>query len=125
MRLLIVERNRQLAESWARFLMLSGFEVACESLRPELENRLQAGLYDLLILDIGLPEFAAFNLLHKLRSAKSKLRILVLASEHDLEAQLYALSLGADDFLMKPIRGRDLASWAHRMLRRALPEENQ
>ena len=100
-KILIVEDEEAIADLEKDYLELSGFEV-------EIENRGDTGLdkalnedYDLLILDLMLPEVDGFEICRQVREKKNMPIIMVSAKKDDID-KIRGLGLGADDYITKP-----------------------
>ena len=111
MRLLLVEDNPRLAELLAAGLQREGFAVdARRDLAGAAEARAHAG-YDLILLDLGLPDGSGLELLRRIRGEGDSTPVLVLTARGELGDRVAGLDLGADDYLVKPF---DLAEVAAR-----------
>lgn len=104
MRLLLVEDTQDLAESLLKHLRHSGHTV---DHAPSL--KLAAGLwasetdaYDVIILDIELPDGEGTSLLKQVRTSGLAVGVLVLTARSEIEDKVYLLDVGADDYLTKP-----------------------
>lgn len=100
-RILVVEDDAHLGATLVSNLMRSGFEavLACNAERA-IHEALGAG-YDLVILDLGLPDGDGFEVLKALRHRTST-PILVLTGQHSLESRVRSFQLGAVDWMAKP-----------------------
>jgi DNA-binding response OmpR family regulator len=108
-RILIVEDERAIAELERDYLELSGFEV-------EVANDGQTGLhkalsedYDLIILDLMLPEVDGFEICRQVRAEKNTPIIMVSAKKDDID-KIRGLGLGADDYMTKPFSPSELVA---------------
>jgi len=102
MRILLVEDDKVLADALSRALVQSAHAVDMVSTGEEADRALGLGIYDLAILDIGLPGLSGLEVLKRLRSRKSTMPVLMLTAFDSTEDQVRGLDLGADDYLSKP-----------------------
>jgi DNA-binding response OmpR family regulator len=118
MRLLLVEDNPQLAELVQEGLTRQGFVIdRCGSLKDAMVAR-SAASYDLLLLDLGLPDGDGMSLVRELRKANDSTPILILTARGGLNDRLIGLDGGADDYLVKPFEIAELAARCRALLRR-------
>jgi DNA-binding response OmpR family regulator len=118
MRLLLVEDHPQLAELVHDGLTRQGFAVdLCGSLRQALAAK-SAASYDLVLLDLGLPDGDGMSLVRELRAGNDSTPILILTARGGLNDRLIGLDGGADDYLVKPFEIAELAARCRALLRR-------
>lgn len=121
-RLLIVEDNADLAYGLRNNLELEGYEVdLCEDGGAAL-TRIDSRPYDLLLLDLMLPGMEGIEILRRLRSAGSRLPVLVLTARGEESDKVAALRLGADDYVTKPFGLLELIARVEALLRRSEPD---
>ena len=108
-KILIVEDEESIAELEKDYLELSGFEV-------EIENQGDTGLvravkedFDLLILDLMLPEVDGFEICKRVREVKNTPIIMVSAKKEDID-KIRGLGLGADDYITKPFSPSEMVA---------------
>jgi len=118
MRLLLIEDNVRLAELVNRALTAEGFAVDVASTLAAAEEFLALARYDLIVLDLGLPDGDGFTLIKKLRSEALPVPILVVTARSGLDDRVAGLDLGADDYLVKPFATEELAARCRALLRR-------
>jgi DNA-binding response OmpR family regulator len=107
MRLLIVEDEVRIAAFLVKGLTACGYSVDHVETGLDALRRLDVDpRYDLLVLDLGLPDVDGLEVLRILREGGSKLRVIVLTARSADRDE--GLRLGADDFLVKPLPFRDL-----------------
>ncbi len=117
-RILLVEDDRSIIDSLKAFLTEEGFDVDSVSTQFEAENRLDEG-FDLFLLDISLSQGNGFNICAK---AKEKgLPVIFLTASGDEGSVVRGLDMGADDYIAKPFRPRELVSRIRNVLRRYQP----
>jgi two-component system copper resistance phosphate regulon response regulator CusR len=119
MRLLIVEDDRKLAEFLARGLRAERFAVDIADDGLEGQRHLDANPYDLLILDLMLPQLSGGELLRRVRRNHSTLPVLVLTARDATEDKVRQFEAGADDYLTKPFDFAELVVRVKALLRRA------
>ena len=118
MRLLLVEDNVRLSELVSRALTAEGFAVdAAETLRAA-EELLGLVTYDLIIVDLGLPDGDGLTLIKAVRSRSDSTPILIITARSGLDDRIIGLDLGADDYLVKPFATEELAARCRALLRR-------
>lgn len=118
MRLLLIEDNPRLAEFIGRSLDRAGFAVDPVGSIADAEAVLGTIAYDLVILDLGLPDGDGMDLLPRIRSKLGDLPILILTARDDLQARVAGLNQGADDYLLKPFAVEELVARLNALLRR-------
>jgi DNA-binding response OmpR family regulator len=119
MRLLIVEDDDFVADAVARSFAAEAHAVQRVGDADEAWAALQSGLYDLAVVDIGLPGADGLSLVRRLRRAGNPLPTLILTARDTLNDKIGALDLGADDFLSKPFEPAELVARARALVRRA------
>ncbi len=119
MRVLLVEDDPATAKSIELMLKQEGFVCDVSDLG---EDGLEIGKlydYDIILLDLMLPDMDGYEVLRRFRSAKVKTPILILSGLADLDAKIKGLGFGADDYLTKPFDKRELVARIHAIVRRA------
>jgi two-component system, cell cycle response regulator CtrA len=120
MRVLLVEDDAAMQKSIRLMLELEGrYIVDATSLG---EDGLEIGKlydYDIIILDLLLPDIDGYEVLRRLRAARVNTPILILSGLSDLDAKLKGLGFGADDYLTKPFDKRELAARIQAIIRRS------
>jgi len=116
-RILLVEDEPSIAEVVAFALTSEGFQVAWRTLAQEAEAEWAATSYDLLILDLGLPDGSGLELLKRLRRS-SEVPVLILSARNAELDRVLGLELGADDYVTKPFSPRELAARVKAILKR-------
>lgn len=118
MRLLLVEDNARLASLIREGLDRQGFAVDwCETV-DGAEHALKINDYDLMLLDLGLPDGEGLDLVRSLRRRQDMMPILVLTARGGLDDRVMGLDAGADDYLVKPFQIPELAARCRALLRR-------
>lgn len=119
MRILLIEDDSATAKSLTGILKSEGFVVDCTDLG---EDGLEIGKlyeYDLIILDLMLPDMDGFELLRRLRSSQIRTPVLVLSGLSDTEDKVKGFGFGADDYLTKPFSKSELLARVHAIVRRS------
>ena len=117
-KILLVEDDRTIIRSLEAFLSEEGFEVDSVSTQFEAENHMEEG-YALLLLDISLAQGSGFEVCRK---AKEKgIPVIFLTASGDEMSVVKGLDMGADDYIAKPFRPRELVSRIRSTLRRYQP----
>lgn len=119
MRVLLVEDDAMLADAIVRGLTLAGLVVDHAINAGTADRALADEHFDLVILDLGLPDDDGLNVLSRLRKRGRSIPVLVLTARFTLQEKIRAFDLGADDFLMKPFEQAELAVRCRALLRRA------
>ena len=123
MRLLIVEDDASLASGLRRMLEAEGHAVDVTARGEDAVLASSHERFDLVILDIGLPQMDGFEVLRRLRSASTAgaapTPVLVLTARDAVEDRVRGLDLGADDYMVKPFALPELTARVRALLRRA------
>jgi two-component system OmpR family response regulator len=119
MRILIVEDDAMLAEAITRALKQSAHMVQRAATGLEADRALTDNEYDLVLLDVGLPQLDGFEVLKRLRMRRSKVPVLMLTVHDTVEDRVAGLDLGADDYLTKPFELSELEARVRALIRRA------
>jgi len=117
-RLLLIEDSARLQESLRVGFTRSGFAIDVVGDGRRGLTFARRGHYDVVILDLMLPELDGFSLLRELRASGSDAHVLVLSARHSLEDRVQGLQLGADDYLPKPFAFDELLARVHSLVRR-------
>jgi DNA-binding response OmpR family regulator len=102
-------------------LALSVAEIICDVASSGREGIELAKIYDydLIILDLMLPDIGGYDVLVKIRSSKIKVPVLILSGLTDMEQKLKGLNSGADDYITKPFNGQELVARINVIVRRS------
>lgn len=119
MRILIVEDDTMLADAVTRALKQSAHMVQRAATGLEADRALTDNEYDLVLLDVGLPQLDGFEVLRRLRSRRSTVPVLMLTVRDSVEDRVAGLDLGADDYLNKPFELSELEARVRALIRRA------
>ena len=118
MRFLLVEDNDDLAQSVAQRLTLDGHAVDRAATLGEAGDCLAAAPYDLILLDISLPDGDGRDFLSRQRQARSDTPIIVMTARSAVADRVDVLDLGADDYVTKPFDFAELEARCRAVLRR-------
>src|SRR5262249_44053792 len=121
MRLLLVEDEALLARRLRKGLQEEAFAVDHAATAAEARELVQGTAYDLLILDLMLPDASGFDLLARWRAEGVAAPVLILTARDQLEDKLRGFEAGADDYLTKPFAFAELLARVHSLLRRRQP----
>ena len=117
---LIIDDDQELCDMVVRLLSKEGYAVAkCTDGAGGLRAALSAK-YDVILLDIMMPELDGLQLLRELR-AKSQVHVIMLTAKGEEIDKVIGLELGADDYLPKPFYSRELIARIRAVLRRSRP----
>ena len=117
-RLLLIEDNRELSAALVEALELEGHDVDCAFDGVEGTNAVIGGQYELVVLDVSLPERDGFRVLRTVRDKGVMAPVLILTARAEEDDKLRGFRLGADDYLTKPFGVRELLARVDALLRR-------
>lgn len=118
MRILLIEDNERLSELVAQALTADGFAVDSAFSLSESRDFLKVVSYDLILLDLSLPDGDGFSLIKDISDKKIQTPILVVTARAGLDDRITGLNLGADDYLVKPFATEELVARCRALLRR-------
>lgn len=121
--ILVVDDDREIRTLLGRYLDGQGFRVSMAADRRECEQKLGVGQFDLLVLDVMLPDGSGLDICRGLRDRKPHIPIILLTALKEDVDRIIGLELGADDYIGKPFNPRELSARIRAVLRRAAPEE--
>ncbi len=119
MRVLVVEDDKQLASFIGKGLRENALTVDLAYDGEEGFSMASTGIYDVIVLDIMLPERSGFDVIRELRSEKVETPIICLTARDQLEDKIAGLNLGADDYLPKPFEFPELLARVRALGRRS------
>ncbi len=118
MRLLVVEDDLPLAESLVTLLTSSGYAVDCVHDGASAEALAAVEQFDLVILDLNLPQMDGLSLLRAMRARSNPAAVMILTARGAAEDRVRGLDLGADDYMAKPFDVREFEARVRSLLRR-------
>jgi len=119
MRVLLIEDDSAMARSIELMLRSEGFNVYTTDLGEEGIDLGKLYDYDIIVLDLQLPDMSGFEVLKSLRVAKVQTPVLILSGNAIVEAKVKALGFGADDYMTKPFHKDELVARIHAIVRRS------
>jgi two-component system cell cycle response regulator CtrA len=119
MRVLLIEDDSSMARSIELMLRSEGFNVYTTDLGEEGIDLGKLYDYDIIVLDLQLPDMTGFEVLKTLRLAKVQTPILILSGNAVVGAKVTALGFGADDYMTKPFHKNELVARMHAVVRRS------
>ena len=124
MRVLVVEDNRRLSASLRKSLEEDGYAVDAAYDGEEGEAFALSAPYDVILLDVMLPQKDGFELCRDLRRGGINAPILMLTARDAIDDRVDGLDSGADDYLVKPFSMNELRARLRALLRRNKPEKS-
>ncbi len=118
MKILIIEDNLQLAADIEEYLQEQRFVTSHAKTFQEASEKTELYKYDLIVLDLGLPDGDGMDLLQEIKKHQAETGIVILTAKHALEYKLKGLEQGADDYLTKPFHLAELNARIRTILRR-------
>jgi two-component system, OmpR family, response regulator len=118
MRLLLVEDDLPLAEALLTLLVTSGYAVDCVHDGEAAKALVAAEQFDLMILDLNLPELDGLSVLRAMRAQGNRAAVMILTARSAAEERVRGLDLGADDYMAKPFDIREFEARVRSLLRR-------
>ncbi len=119
MRVLLIEDDSAIAQSIELMLKSESFNIYTTDLGEEGIDLGKIYDYDIILLDLNLPDISGFEVLRKLRTSKVKTPILILSGLSGIEDKIKGLGFGADDYMTKPFHKDELVARIHAIVRRS------
>src|SRR5438094_4829773 len=119
MRVLLIEDDSATAQSIELMLKSESFNVYTTDLGEEGVDLGKLYDYDIILLDLNLPDMSGYEVLRCLRVAKIKTPVLILSGMSSIEDKVKGLGFGADDYLSKPFHKDELIARIHAIVRRS------
>ena len=119
MRVLLIEDEPTTAKSIELMLTAEGFNVYTTDLGEEGLDLGKLYDYDIIALDLNLPDMHGYDVLKKLRVAKVQTPVLILSGISEMDSKVRALGFGADDYVTKPFHREELVARIHAVVRRS------
>lgn len=118
MNILIVEDHRELAMELIDYLSKNGYLCKLANSCSSALEEINSNDYDILLLDLGLPDGSGFDVLNEVRKKQSKMAVIILTARGELDDRINGLQLGADDYLTKPFALTELGARLYAVIRR-------
>lgn len=118
MRLLLVEDDDMIAETVAESMRRAGYAIDRAQDGRTAELSLGNGVYDLVLLDLGLPKQDGIHVLNTYRKAGGAAPVIILTARDAVDERIRGLDAGADDYLIKPFDLNELAARVRALARR-------
>ena len=118
MRLLLIEDDRATAQSIELMLKSSSFVIYTTNLGEDAIDLSKVYEYDIVLLDLNLPDMSGFEVLRSLRASKVKTPTLILSGLAGIEDKIKGLGGGADGYMTKPFHKDELIARIHSIVRR-------
>jgi len=125
MRILVVEDESRIADFLSRGLVSAGYAVDVAATGGSAIDMIHSTDYDLVILDLGLPDVDGLTVLQKIRNRKVSPPVLILSARDAVDDRVKGLEGGADDYLVKPFASEELIARLRALLRRTGWEGNE
>ena len=119
MRVLLIEDDSATAQSIELMLKSEGFNVYTTDLGEEGIDLGKIYDYDLILLDLNLPDMTGLEVLRQLRVAKINTPIMILSGTGEIDTKVKGFGGGADDYMTKPFHKDELIARAHAVIRRS------
>ena len=119
MRILLVEDDPTTSRSIELMLTHANLNVYCTDLGEDGIDLAKLYDYDLILLDLNLPDMSGHEVLRQLRLARIETPILILSGSDDTESKIKGFGFGADDYLTKPFHREELVARIHAIIRRS------
>ncbi len=119
MRVLLIEDEPSTAKAIELMLITQGFNVYTTDLGEEGLDLGKLYDYDLICLDLSLPDMHGYDVLKKLRAAKVQTPVLILSGNSEMDSKVRSFGFGADDYVTKPFHKEELVARIHAVVRRS------
>ena len=119
MRVLLIEDDSAIAQSIELMLKSDSFKVYTTDLGEEGVDLGKLYVYDIILLDLNLPDMSGYEVLRMLRVSKVKTPILILSGLAGIDDKVRGLGFGADDYMTKPFHKDELVARIHAIVRRS------
>jgi len=121
MRILVVEDEGRIADFLSRGLASAGYEVDVAATGGAAMEAIHGREYDLVVLDLGLPDTDGMEVLQRIRNRKVSPAVLILSARDAIDDRVRGLESGADDYLVKPFAFVELLARVRVLIRRGQP----
>jgi two-component system response regulator QseB len=124
MRLLLVEDDEMIAETVVASMRRAGYAIDWAAEGRAADLSLATGVYDLILLDLGLPKRDGIEVLKSYRKSGGSAPVLILTARDAIDDRIGGLDAGADDYLVKPFDLDELGARVRALLRRRTGQTN-
>lgn len=118
MRVLLVEDDEMLGDAVKTYVVRQGHAVDWALTRDEAEASLEAAAYDLVLLDLRLPDGSGLDILKAMRARRDEMPVIIMTAHDQVSDRIAGLNAGADDYLVKPVDLGELQARIHAVSRR-------
>lgn len=119
MRVLLIEDDAATAKAIDLMLSVEGFNVYATDLGEEGLDLGKLYDYDIICLDLNLPDMHGYDVLKKLRASKVLTPVLILSGDGEIDSKVRSFGFGADDYVIKPFHREELVARIHAVVRRS------
>jgi two-component system OmpR family response regulator len=119
--IMVVDDDQEIRRLLSRYLTEQGFRVTAAGDAREFHKRLEVDRYDLVVLDVLLPDGSGLDLCRMLRQRHPGLPVILVTALREEVDRIIGLEIGADDYIGKPFNPRELLARIRAVLRRAGP----
>jgi DNA-binding response OmpR family regulator len=120
MKFLIVEDERDLNQLLTDFFVKSGEQVVATFNKFQAEDELLMNQFDVILLDITLPDGSGLSLIPIIKSTQTNAGLLIISAKNSLDDKIKGLDLGADDYITKPFHLAELNARVNALVRRKI-----
>ena len=121
MNVLLAEDEKRMNRAICEILRQEKYEVTSVENGKDALNEIESGVYDIIVLDVMMPEMNGFTVAANTRKAGIRTPILMLTAKSEVDDKVEGLDSGADDYLTKPFMAKELLARIRALLRRNLP----
>ncbi|MEO8254879.1 MAG: response regulator transcription factor [Flavobacterium sp.] len=118
MNIIIVEDNQELANEIRDYLNRNKYRCTIANIGEQALEEIASMDYDVMLLDLGLPDGDGFEILKTIRKSKSRMAVIVITARGELNDKVNGLQLGADDYMTKPFALTELNARLFAVIRR-------